>query len=321
MSSNPLDLRSIKNPFSVLGGLHTGQFPFAQTAPLIVGGDGQYLGRFSSSPVDPDSISNPVGKYGSPVSPFSVNNPVGRYGSPVSPLSATNPMATQPPRLFGSSPAIVALPLPVPMYVAPPLPMYPAQPSYSLPDSSFAGSLITAFEAGTRERREEEQHAAQIEYYRREIQRIEAETEAMRSKLGTTANLFGKSDGLPARWKSLNSGTTKLLRFDGDRIYIESVMSEAARQHGDFILAETRKSGDTYVGALRYQMTCSFSTLMGQLAYNHCRFEDQIELTSVAPNRIEGRLSNPTTNFNCRKCSFPKDPKRKWVPFVWIPEQ
>ena len=68
-------------------------------APSIYSGDGEwkYLGRLSSNTLDPDSISNPLGRYGSPLSPDSVNNPLGRYGSPLSPSSARNPLATQAP--------------------------------------------------------------------------------------------------------------------------------------------------------------------------------------------------------------------------------
>lgn len=65
--------------------------------PSLVGADGTYLGVLSNNPYDPNSVSNPYGRYGSPYSPTSVNNPYGKYGSPYSPQSATNPYATQPP--------------------------------------------------------------------------------------------------------------------------------------------------------------------------------------------------------------------------------
>lgn len=48
---------------------------------------GQYLGNLNSNRLDPNSISNPIGRYGSPISPDSINNPIGRYGSPISPDS------------------------------------------------------------------------------------------------------------------------------------------------------------------------------------------------------------------------------------------
>lgn len=75
---------------------------YAQSSDSTVDdqGDGVYLGRYSSNPVDADSTSNPVGQYGSEVSSKSVNNPVGRYGSPVSPNSVNNPLATDTPKLY-----------------------------------------------------------------------------------------------------------------------------------------------------------------------------------------------------------------------------
>jgi hypothetical protein len=60
---------------------------------------GKYLGNLNSNPFDPDSVSNPFGRYGSPYSPDSVNNPYGQYGSPYSPYSAWNPYATQAPAI------------------------------------------------------------------------------------------------------------------------------------------------------------------------------------------------------------------------------
>lgn len=60
---------------------------------------GKYLGNLSSNPYDPNSTSNPYGRYGSEYSPDSVNNPYGKYGSPYSPDSANNPYATNPPAI------------------------------------------------------------------------------------------------------------------------------------------------------------------------------------------------------------------------------
>ena len=61
--------------------------------PRIYGSDGKYLGNLNSNPSDPNSVSNPAGRYGSPASPDSINNPSGKYGSPASPYSANNPAA------------------------------------------------------------------------------------------------------------------------------------------------------------------------------------------------------------------------------------
>jgi hypothetical protein len=60
-------------------------------SPQIYSQEGKYLGNLNSNPYDPNSVSNPYGRYGSQYSPDSINNPYGRYGSPYSPESANNP--------------------------------------------------------------------------------------------------------------------------------------------------------------------------------------------------------------------------------------
>lgn len=60
------------NPFSVSP---TSPYnPIATNPPGIYGQDGQYLGEYSASPLRPDSINNPVGRYGNPMSPDSPNS-------------------------------------------------------------------------------------------------------------------------------------------------------------------------------------------------------------------------------------------------------
>jgi hypothetical protein len=68
-------------------------------APIIVGPHGQYLGTLSANPYDPNSVSNPYGRFGSRFSPDSINNPYGRWGSPYSPDSVTNPYTRRGPRV------------------------------------------------------------------------------------------------------------------------------------------------------------------------------------------------------------------------------
>ena len=65
---------------------------------ITVGPQGQYLGNPSANRLDPDSVSNPLGRFGSPLSPESVSNPIGRWGSPLNPSSVTNPYPTRGPR-------------------------------------------------------------------------------------------------------------------------------------------------------------------------------------------------------------------------------
>ena len=77
-------------------------FAGAQGSPYLVDREsGKFLGYLNSNPFDPDSVSNPYGRYGSVYSPDSINNPYGRYGSPYGRESARNPFG------FGG-PVIVA---------------------------------------------------------------------------------------------------------------------------------------------------------------------------------------------------------------------
>lgn len=69
-------------------------------SPIIVSGDGKYLGKLNSNRYDPDSVSNPYGRFGSKYSSESINNRYGKYGSPYSNESATNPYATRAPRIY-----------------------------------------------------------------------------------------------------------------------------------------------------------------------------------------------------------------------------
>jgi hypothetical protein len=85
------------DPESVLDGRPGSPFsnqsttnPFATDAPRLYDQQGNYRGKLSANPYDPDSTSNPYGRYGSPFSPDSIKNPYGA-GNPYSPSSPTNP--------------------------------------------------------------------------------------------------------------------------------------------------------------------------------------------------------------------------------------
>lgn len=71
----------------------------ADSPYLIDGRTGKYLGNLSSNTLDPNSVSNKIGRYGSPISPESINNPLSRYGSSISPDSVNNPLAINPPQI------------------------------------------------------------------------------------------------------------------------------------------------------------------------------------------------------------------------------
>jgi hypothetical protein len=55
--------------------------------------EGNFRGKVNGNPYDPDSVSNPYGRYGSKYSPDSINNPYGagnpyRYDSPTNPYGS-----------------------------------------------------------------------------------------------------------------------------------------------------------------------------------------------------------------------------------------
>lgn len=66
-------------------------FSDSSDSPRLYAPDGTFLGNVNENRYDPDSISNPYGRYGSPYSPESVNNPYGRYGSRYSSESVRYP--------------------------------------------------------------------------------------------------------------------------------------------------------------------------------------------------------------------------------------
>lgn len=64
--------------------------PYATDAPKLYDRRGNYRGRLSANPYDPESVANPVGRYGGPYSEDSVTNPYGA-GSPYESESPANP--------------------------------------------------------------------------------------------------------------------------------------------------------------------------------------------------------------------------------------
>lgn len=100
---NPLsltDAHSVMNKTGIFGSATSAYGilnPLATSTPKVYAADGTYLGKLSANSLDPESISNPIGPYGSTVSPTSINNPVGVYGSKVSALSPFNEFTTTAP--------------------------------------------------------------------------------------------------------------------------------------------------------------------------------------------------------------------------------
>lgn len=115
------------------------------------------------------------------------------------------------------------------------------------------------------------------------------------------------------RWKSLSSGTTKIIRIEGDYIYVETLESEHNRKLGVFSIFEFKKQGNKYTGTVRFK-------IVWEEANMSCIIEKPVELISVTPTRIEGQIFNSPDNskFDWKKCKYSKPPK--WESFVWIPE-
>ncbi len=67
---------------------------------VIVADKDTFLGVISRDEDDPDSITNPYGRFGSPWSPHSLWNLEGRWGSRYASDSPWNPHATRPPRVY-----------------------------------------------------------------------------------------------------------------------------------------------------------------------------------------------------------------------------
>ena len=85
---------SPRNPIGLYGSpISPYNNPVATEAPRLYDQDGNYRGKLSTNTMDPDSISNPLGRHGSTLSPDSINNPLGA-GNPLDPGSPKNRLGT-----------------------------------------------------------------------------------------------------------------------------------------------------------------------------------------------------------------------------------
>jgi hypothetical protein len=139
----------------------------------------------------------------------------------------------------------------------------------------------------------------------------------VRAKLAQKTDVFKQGEGFPSRWKSLDSDTTGAIRLDGDHMYVEVVVPEAAKQAGEFAIADLKRRGDSYSGTVRQGIICR--NRLGAIT-NRFSLEFQVELTSVTATRIEGwTIDRPSdAKFNCAKGTWSKPSVR--TPFAWIPE-
>jgi hypothetical protein len=141
----------------------------------------------------------------------------------------------------------------------------------------------------------------------------------LRAKLANKTDVFQQSESFPNRWRSLVSGTTKIIRREGDRIYVETVMPEAAKQSGCFTIADLKKQGDAYSGNGKESCVCQFNRL-GTIRTSRYSLEYPLEITRLSATRIEGWSVVPPkgAKFDCVKGSYSKPMVRQ--EFTWIPE-
>ena len=119
--------------------------------------------------------------------------------------------------------------------------------------------------------------------------------------------------GFPVRWKSMTTGHVLVIRFEGDYIYGERVLPEAAANAGIFFLMDVKKDGDKYVGKTNGHI------LSAPTGGKSCSMTWPTELTLVTPDRIEGRSFSPPTNakVDWNACTY--SPPADWQTFTWIP--
>jgi len=120
------------------------------------------------------------------------------------------------------------------------------------------------------------------------------------------------NSGFPRRWKSMTSGAVRVLRFEGEYIYAENVVPEAAAKAGVFFLLEVKKEGDKYVGKVNGRIVSTDGRAS-------CSVTWPIELTLVTKERIEGRRFSPPPNSKTDWTTCSASPPAEWQPFTWIP--
>ncbi|MEW6208741.1 MAG: S1C family serine protease [Acidobacteriota bacterium] len=160
--------------------------------------------------------------------------------------------------------------------------------------------------------------AVPINYIRGAMESATAITlDQMNAKLGKGYDESGPQ-GFPRRWKSLTSGTVKLIKIQDDYVYVETIPVSGTPVGS--ILSEMKKQGEKYVGVTRERFECWYYNFLRQYKENICPLETQIEITKLSPTRIEGRSQTVPqgAKLDCDKCKYNKS--FEWKDFVWIPE-
>jgi hypothetical protein len=140
----------------------------------------------------------------------------------------------------------------------------------------------------------------------------------------TAQTTLEKTEGFPTRWKSLTSSTTKIIRRDGDKIYVETVLPDEQRNAGCSNLADLQGKGHFFSGTVKFSCVCQYKKGLGASAENFSSWYTlvtTIEITMISQTRIEGRTVVPPkgSKLDCRNGIYTKPPS-EWEAFVWIPE-
>lgn len=125
-------------------------------------------------------------------------------------------------------------------------------------------------------------------------------------------NSAGANSGFPARWKSMTTGLIRTLRFEGEYVYGEVVLPDAAAKAGVFYLMDAKKDGDKYVGKTNMH-------ILSAPGGKSCLVTLSIELTRVMPERIEGRSLAPPPNSKIDWDTCTYSSAAEWQVFTWIP--
>lgn len=146
------------------------------------------------------------------------------------------------------------------------------------------------------------------------------EPEEQRQQATTITSTRASGEVFPTHWKSLQSGTSKIIRRDGDRLYVETVMSDVQKNAGCFQMADL-KGKEYFSGTVRFSCVCQYTKGLGKLLTNRFTWEHTIEITLLSPTRIEGREVVPPKDakLDCAKGDYDQ-PANRWQEFVWIPE-
>jgi len=105
-----------------------------------------------------------------------------------------------------------------------------------------------------------------------------------------------------------------VLRFEGDYIYAEQILPEAAAETGAFFLWDLKKEGDKYVGKIN-------GRVVREDGGAACSVAEPAELTLMSKERIEGRAISPPVGAKIDWDTCSLSPPAEWQTFTWIPVQ